>query len=154
MPQGRTPGPLVSFAFRANCGVPFFLHAGKGNGASGFRKSRNLSMENRFSGLQMVQFECPKATCPLVSFTFRVNCGVPSFLHAGKGNGASGFRKGRNLSMKNRFCGLQMFQFECPKATHAPWSHLLLESIVGCPFSCLQEKGKVHLASEKVEIYL
>ena len=36
-------------------------------------------MENRFCGLQMVQFAFAKVIHPLVSFTFWVNCGVPFF---------------------------------------------------------------------------
>ena len=42
-------------------------------------------MENRFCGLQMVQFECVRVIHPLVSFSFRVSCGVPFSQHAGKG---------------------------------------------------------------------
>ena len=37
--------------------------------------------------------------------------------------------------------------------SYTPWLHSLLGSTVGCPFPCMQEKGMVHLAFKKVEIY-
>ena len=89
---GRVTHPLVSFTLKTGVGwMPFPLHAGKGNCASGFSKSGNLPMDNRFNGLQVVQFECGRAIHPLVSFTLKTGVGwMPFSLHAGKGNCASG----------------------------------------------------------------
>ena len=38
--------------------------------------------------------------------------------------------------------------------SYTPWCHSPLESIVGCPFLCMQEKGNLHVVVVKVEIYL
>ena len=57
----------------------------KGNAASDYWKSGNLSVENRFCGLKMFQFKCMKLIHPLMSLNFGVHLGVSFSLHAGKG---------------------------------------------------------------------
>ena len=75
--------PLVPFTFGFTGGCPFSLHARKLHVAC--QKSGNSYCKNRFRGLHMVQFECPRVINPLVLFTFGVQCGVPISLYAGKG---------------------------------------------------------------------
>ena len=45
----------------------------------------HLFFNNRFFGLQMVQFDCPIVIQPLFPFTFEVHYGGPFSQHAGKG---------------------------------------------------------------------
>ena len=72
--------------------------------------SGNALSKDRFCGLQMVQFECPRVIHPLLSLTFG-------------GKGASW--KSGNPFCKNRFCELQSVQFECPWVIHPGVIHFL-----------------------------
>ena len=58
-------------------------------------------MDNKFCGLKMVQFECARVINPLVSFTFRFNCGCPFPCMQEKGSAAFGFSKFGNLLVDN-----------------------------------------------------
>ena len=59
-----------------------------------------------------VLFNLIKITKPLIMFLFW------NGVHAEKGNAASDLWKSEKLPLKNRLCGLQMVQFECPRVTH------------------------------------
>ena len=81
MYQGHAPLGIIQFwSLFWNAFFPESLE--KGNAASECGK---LNVENRFCGLQMVQFESPRVTQPFVSFTFGSTVGCPFILHAGTG---------------------------------------------------------------------
>ena len=61
--------PYVSLTFRAHCGLPFSLYAGK-------RMQLVNKMEKHFA---KIGFLGPRVIHPLVSFPFGVNCGVGQF---------------------------------------------------------------------------
>ena len=109
-------------------------------------------MVKRFHGLQMVQFECPRVIHPLVSFTFGVHCGVPFLYMQEKGNAACGLLIKWNSFCKNRFCGLQMVQLECPRVIY-PLVLFTFGVYCGVPFSLHAGKGKCCMwPVKKVEI--
>ena len=82
--------------------------------------------QNQLEMLQMVQFECPRITHPLVSFTFEEFsfpifsscCFPPSSLWGIKNwfimGGCRARGKGGKFLEQNKFVRLQMVQFECP----------------------------------------
>ena len=67
----------------------------------------------------MIQFECTRVIHPLLSFTLGIHYGepFPSMLENGMMHAACD-RSG-NVFCKNRFCGVQMVQFECTKVIHS-----------------------------------
>ena len=78
---------------------------------------------------------------------------VPFSLHAGKGKCCMWLVEKVEIHFaKMGFVDCKWSNLNVP-GSYTPWSHSLLGSTVGCPFPCMQEKGMVHLAFEKVEIH-
>ena len=103
----------------------------------------------------MVQFECPMVIHPLVSFTFGVHCGASLSLHARKGKCCMWLvnKVDTYSACKNRFCRLQMVQFECPKVMH-PLMSSPFGVHCGVPFSLHIGKGKSCIRPvKKLEIH-
>ena len=88
----------------------------------------------------MVQFKCPRVIYPLVSFTFGSTVGCPFPLHAGKGECCMWPVKEVEIhDAKMGFVDFKWSNLNAP-GSYTPWCHSLLESNVGCPFLCMQEK--------------
>ena len=92
-------------------------------------------------GGKMVQFECPRVTHPLVSFTFGAHCGVPFSLDAGKGKCCMWLVNKVEIHLaKKGFAESKWSNLNAP-GSYTPWFHSLLGSRVELPFLCMQEKG-------------
>ena len=101
----------------------------------------------------MVQFECHRDTHPLLSFNFGVHCGLSFFLDAGKWKCCIWTANNMEIYFtKIGFLDCKWSNLNAP-GSHTPWCHSFLGSTEGCPLLCMQEKGLLHVACEKVEIY-
>ena len=115
----RVIHPLISFTFGVHCGLPFSLHAGKGTCCMWLVKK----VENHFAKMGFVDSKWSNQNAS-GSQTHWCHSLFESIMESHflcmqeKGNAASGLSISVILLFKNRFCGLQMVQFECPRVIH------------------------------------
>ena len=108
------------------------------------QKGGTFWVQNQFTRLKMVQFDCPRVRIPCVSFTFGEFL-FPIFSPGSSSPHLSGVirigllweagQKGGTFWVQNQFTRLKMVQFDCPRVRN-PCVSSLLKSVL-FPFPLL-----------------
>ena len=137
--------PSKAFTFGVHCGVPSSLHAGKMKCCMCLLNN----MQIYFSIIGFIDSNWSNLNTPgsrliylLKFFIIGVQCGMPFPLHAWKGKFCMHLVNNveNNFSLSG-FIDHKWSNLSTP-GSYIPWKLSLLVSTVGCPFLCMQEKGK------------
>ena len=147
----RVTQPLLSFMFGVHFWSVLFSRCRKREKQhAAYQKSENLFSKNGFCGLQMFQFECPRVTHPLLSFTFRVHSCRAFSVDAGKGKHSMWLiKKVKIYFLKIGFVDFKCFSMNDP-GSHTPLLSFTFGANSGGPFQWMQEKGNAACGSSKM----